>query len=253
MIDSELILFFNNADKLTSFERKRKIYDLTNNLDINLLLDLKKEFELFFVFKLQEIAREMAKTGVEVVSPTTSAVPTFGNGANPILPVKADKVNEVLQLNELVTISLNEYIDDFLVDNDYSIFENLGEKTAGFKEDLDELIVRQEKLSGKTQELVDYDILVDLSDTTPVNKVIYLEKLGIINFLRKTSPFNTSVNSLANVLSAVTGVKPGALQPMLNPMISTGVIQKNNPMKSKNTVNVVENKLIQIGFNLEKK
>jgi hypothetical protein len=80
-----------------------------------------------------------------------------------------------------------------------------------------------------------------------------LEKLGIINFLRKTSPFNTSVNSLANVLSAVTGVKPGALQPMLNPMISTGVIQKNNPMKSINTVNVVENKLIQIGFNLEKK
>ena len=93
---------------------------------------------------------------------------------------------------------------------------------------------------------------IDLSDTTATEKIIYLQKLGVIDFLRTKQPFNTSINSLATVISAITGVKPETkhIQSMLNPMISKEVGQKNNPLNSKNTVSKVEKQLINIGFNL---
>ncbi len=93
---------------------------------------------------------------------------------------------------------------------------------------------------------------IDLSDATATEKIIYLQKLGVIDFLRKQQPFNTSVNSLATILSAITGEKSVTLQPMLNPMLSKKVVDKNNPMNSTKTVEKVESQLINIGFNLNK-
>ncbi len=95
---------------------------------------------------------------------------------------------------------------------------------------------------------------VDLSDTTATEKIIYLHELGIINFLRTKQPFSTSINSLATVLSAITGVKPETrhIQSMLNPMISKEAGQKNNPLNSKTTVAKVQKQLNDIGFNLNK-
>lgn len=94
--------------------------------------------------------------------------------------------------------------------------------------------------------------LIDLSDATPIEKIIYLEKLGIIDFLRKQQPFDLSTKRLSEVLSGVTGIKAGTLQSNLNPMISKSVAQKNNPLKSQKNVDKVENALIKIGFNLKK-
>lgn len=89
---------------------------------------------------------------------------------------------------------------------------------------------------------------LDLSDTTATEKIIYLQKLGVIDFLRKNN--HVSINGLATVLSAITGAKIETLQPMLNPIISKDAGQKNNPLNSKNTVSKVEKQLINIGFNL---
>lgn len=89
---------------------------------------------------------------------------------------------------------------------------------------------------------------IDLSDTTATEKIIYLQKLGVIDFLRDKN--NVSINGLATVLSAITGAKIETLQPMLNPIISQNAGQKNNPLNSKNTVSKVEKQLINIGFNL---
>jgi len=95
---------------------------------------------------------------------------------------------------------------------------------------------------------------IDLSDSSHTEKIIYLHELGIIDFLRTKQPFNTSINSLATVLSAITGVKPETkhIQSMLNPIISKEAGQKNNPLNSKKTVSKVQNQLINIGFNLNK-
>ena len=93
---------------------------------------------------------------------------------------------------------------------------------------------------------------MDLSNTKAIDKILYLHKLGIIDFLRNQQPFNTSVNSLATILSAITGEKSVTLQPMLNPMLSKKVDDSNNPLNSTKAVERVESQLINIGFNLNK-
>jgi hypothetical protein len=93
---------------------------------------------------------------------------------------------------------------------------------------------------------------IDLSDsTTATEKIIYLQKLGVIDFLRTKQPFISSINSLATVLSAVTGAKSGTIQPMLNAMLSKNVNNKNNPLNSQKPTKKVTNQLIQIRFNVD--
>ncbi|MFT5985202.1 MAG: hypothetical protein ACI825_000694 [Planctomycetota bacterium] len=93
---------------------------------------------------------------------------------------------------------------------------------------------------------------IDLSNTTGVEKMIYLHKLGVIDFLIKKQPFNASINSLAVALSAVTGEKTTTLQPYLNAMLNNkGTAQKNNPLNKGKAVARVEKQLIKIGFNLD--
>jgi hypothetical protein len=93
---------------------------------------------------------------------------------------------------------------------------------------------------------------IDLSNTKAIDKILYLHKLGIIDFLRRQQPFSTSVNSLATILSTITGEKSNTLQPMLNPMLSKKVDDSNNPLNSTKAVERVESQLINIGFNLNK-
>lgn len=90
---------------------------------------------------------------------------------------------------------------------------------------------------------------LDLSNTTAKEKIIYLQKLGVLDFLRAKTPFNTSVLSLASVLSGITGENEGTLQSYLNPIYSSGVAQKNNPLNNKETVSNVVSQLLNIGFN----
>lgn len=94
--------------------------------------------------------------------------------------------------------------------------------------------------------------VIDLSDTTATEKIIYLQKLGVIEFLRDKEPFRASVNLLATVLSSVTGEKSMTLQSYLNPMFSSGIAQKNNPLTKTDTVAKVDSQLIKIGFNHNK-
>lgn len=91
---------------------------------------------------------------------------------------------------------------------------------------------------------------IDLSDTSTTEKIIYLQKLGVIDFLKKQQPFLSSTNSLATVLSAVTGAKAGTIQSMINPILSKKVDDKNNPMNSIKPVSKVQKQLNDIGFNL---
>ncbi|MDH0660450.1 hypothetical protein [Empedobacter sp. GD03865] len=91
--------------------------------------------------------------------------------------------------------------------------------------------------------------LFDYSDSDGKDKIIYLQRLGVIDYLRTKPLFLTSTNKLAEYLSGVTGVKPRTLQSYLNPMISsTNVSQKNNPFEKLDKVNKVESNLKDIGF-----
>lgn len=85
---------------------------------------------------------------------------------------------------------------------------------------------------------------LDLCDTTAVEKIIYLNELGIIDFLRTKPEFIGSVNLMATVLSAITGIKATTLQPSLNRLTSNDTDDKNHPYKTQKTVGKVRQTLI---------
>jgi len=94
--------------------------------------------------------------------------------------------------------------------------------------------------------------LLDLSETIGTEKIIFLHKLGILDHLREKHPFNTSNNSLATILSAITGEDVKTLQSYINPIYSPDTIQKNNPLNKPKKVKKVNDKLINIGFHPDK-
>jgi hypothetical protein len=93
---------------------------------------------------------------------------------------------------------------------------------------------------------------LDLSQTKATEKIIYLDQLGILDFLKKQSPFNTSTNKLATVLSAITGENASTLQSYLNPIYSNKVDEKNNPLIKKTKVSKVKSQLTEQGFTPKK-
>ena len=95
------------------------------------------------------------------------------------------------------------------------------------------------------------DVSTDLSNTIGTEKIIMLHKLGVLDFLKEKPPFNLSTNSLASVISGITGIKQSSVYPMINPIFSPTNKQKNNPLKTEKTVSSVVQKLISIGYKPE--
>jgi hypothetical protein len=93
---------------------------------------------------------------------------------------------------------------------------------------------------------------IDLSGSSATEKIIYLHKLGVIDFLKSKQPFLSSTNSLATILSAIINEKKGTIQSMINPILSKKVDDKNNPLNSPKPVAKVIKQLNEIGFNLNK-
>ncbi|WP_157485887.1 hypothetical protein [Flavobacterium soli] len=106
--------------------------------------------------------------------------------------------------------------------------------------------IKNEDLTIPTKEISEE---IDLSDSSGIEKIIMLYKLGILDFLKTKSPFKSSTNSLASVISGITGVNTTTVQSYINPINNPNVIQKNNPLDSSKAVEKVEVKLLNIGFN----
>ena len=68
---------------------------------------------------------------------------------------------------------------------------------------------------------------IDLSNSNAVQKIIYLNELGIIDLLRKEMCFGASVNNLANVITAITGEKHRTIQPYLNALLNNTGAENN--------------------------
>jgi hypothetical protein len=89
---------------------------------------------------------------------------------------------------------------------------------------------------------------IDLSGSTAIEKIIYLHKLGVIDFLKNKQPFLSSTNKLAIILSAIIDEKSVTIQPMINPILSKKVDDKNNPLNSPKPLAKVTKQLNDIGF-----
>jgi len=92
--------------------------------------------------------------------------------------------------------------------------------------------------------------VLDLSHTRASEKIIYLNELGIIDFLRKKEPFKRSINKLAIALSAITDEKSVTLQSALNAMLTTTNSEQKNPYYSADTAPKVQANLINLGCDI---
>jgi exonuclease VII small subunit len=89
---------------------------------------------------------------------------------------------------------------------------------------------------------------IDLSDTSAVEKIIYLEELGIIDFLRSKTKVGISNTALASVLSGITGVKAETIKPSLNRLSNNDIIDNKHPYYTTKTVDKIKLFLSKLGF-----
>lgn len=94
---------------------------------------------------------------------------------------------------------------------------------------------------------------VDYSDTKANEKVVFLHELGVLEFLKNIPPFNTSTNSLASVLSAITGEKITTIQSYINPILNSDADQEKNILKSIKLTSKINKKLSDIGYDKQVK
>ena len=254
IINSELTTFFKDVNNITSFERRKKIYELTNNLDLDLLLDLKYEYRRFIFDKFQAYRN---KNGLEFIVKMDKDIVDIildNNDYTSIDDIKKEAFHFKDDINELLKrkIALDFNKPRFRTKNKLKFFLKHEIKVTDEDIIIDDGDFNEDVLEIAFVEPVNKEEILDLSDTTITAKIVYLEKLGVISFLRKHQPFSTSINSIASVLSAITGAKPTSIQPMLNPMLGKDIDSKNNPLNSTKTVNTVENRLLDIGFDIKK-
>ena len=113
-------------------------------------------------------------------------------------------------------------------------------------------IKRKTKIETERNESIEKpEISLDYSGNNNPEKIVFLHELGILDFLQEKMNnelhyFNA--NKLAEIVSTFTDIKQGTAQPMLNPIFSKGIKEKNNPLTEYN-LKKVKNKLKDIGFN----
>ena len=95
------------------------------------------------------------------------------------------------------------------------------------------------------------ELILDYSDTTITEKIIYLHRLGVLDFLKSKLSIMASTNLMAKYLSAITGHKAGTIQSYINPIYSKNAIQKSNPLRKEKNVEKVGQNLIEMGFRTE--
>jgi len=233
--NNELIEFYENIDKVTSFKRIRTVYDLTNDLDVFLLRFLRRDFFKYHLLKIKEEALR------------------FSDADNKDI----EHVFKVLFSDDVYMYYMEDTIDVFCEYISASFIDDFIIKTNIFFPELDELErigfskLNNGEENNSKEPVALYDELVEDYSVSLIRRIVYLEKLGILDFLRKERPFNTSVNSIANVLGSIIDAKPSSIQPLLNPLLGKDLDNKNNPLNSAKNVMAVETHLMKIGYSIK--
>ena len=89
--------------------------------------------------------------------------------------------------------------------------------------------------------------IIDLSDTSIKGKIIYLELIGFLDYIKTQEP-NLNNHQIASLISAFIGEDAKTIYSYINPILSQGVLQKNNPFTNKKNVDKVKKQLINTGL-----
>mgnify|MGYP003384412808 CR=1 FL=1 len=180
---------------------------------------------------------------------------TFENRLKSYLESDLDKTKLTFIKDELNTGVLEHdyyYIDDSTSENiRYSLLariEFLKDETVKLGYILNISASGDKWSFEKTSTSIVNNKPLDLSSENASKKIIYLQELGIIDFLRSFTQPAPNNNQIASILSAITGIKASTIQSYINPIGNEYVSQKNNPYNNTNNVEEVKNKIISSGF-----
>ncbi|WP_124020646.1 hypothetical protein [Flavobacterium aquariorum] len=231
---------------------------MTNNLDEYLLYQLKRDFFIFYMERLKNKlseSKEYEQEDIDVIFGDVLLNEDFENYLEEFelsfssafdyeyleeaLDITKDFINEIEDLINIENAKKRLQIGYY-----YDYAQNTYLKVKTDKE------IEEEK---KLEEEGDEEEIVETGSISIAMKVIYLERLGIIELLKNKKPFNTSRNSMAKVLSRIIGAKVVSVQPLLNSILSKDTDSRHNPLNSEKNVEIVDDQLINIGFDLKKK
>lgn len=236
--------FYENIKSYSRLGIKKYISSNTENLKPSLLIELNSEFVDLYLADINTQSRkgitvEFKDSEVGNVLDTTHYSSSFPEGTDHIIERRYEMVNGIIEVKEKAFKGENL---------SYRDYNRMNFKISDFQDCIQDIVTEiNEKASNKALTSIDLESL-DLSDTTATEKIIYLEKLGVLDFLRNKQ--HVSTNGLASALSAITGENIKTLQPMLNPIFNKQAGQKNNPLESTKTVRKVKKHLNDLGFTL---
>jgi hypothetical protein len=108
-----------------------------------------------------------------------------------------------------------------------------------------------DKLESLEFEILDSADFIDIGKISAKEKMIYLYKLGVIDFLLEKQPFRSTANPLASALCSILEEKQSTIQPIISAIVNGNLANKNHPLYTESTEKKVNQQLINIGFNLK--
>jgi hypothetical protein len=235
-------------DRLTSLLIAKNIFDSpeeAENIFLLKSLTSKEEFETI-ESDINRFEKELSKSElielIEVRFAMFLLVRTTTNNYTDLKKKVNDIKHNIIWLKQNELFNLNDHYNLKIKALKKEIRDNL---TSWLELELEKT---EHEISTTTEKAPIDKPLIDLSNTKATEKIIYLKELGVLDFLQKQQPFNTSVNCLASTLSAITGEKTSTIQPYINPIINPSVEQDKNPYSRIKTVQKVKNQLIENGF-----
>ena len=245
MENSRSIIFFDSlrGTKLTEADIYELFKKFTHDSDHIYLKHFDKDLDLYLKDQKENIVDNLSEDSInaEINKRKLKQLPTLTIGAlSGISFTNEEKIKEKKKIKYENRIDL----ESLMFPEEFSslyILRNILKETLTQKE-----LEQSNRINNPSVDLIDF------SNSSGSEKIIMLEKLGVLDYLRQKEPFTYSINKLASVVSHFTGMKAGTVQPYLNSMFSKKTDQKNNPMRSKKTVNEILTKLSNLGFKLSK-
>lgn len=153
--------------------------------------------------------------------------------SNEIFEFASEKLKEEIKISYR---KQKEFLEDKILELGYEFFKSTSDN------------INQKYDYRKIKTISTSKPPLDLSETSMSEKIIYLELLGIIDFIKAKPKMGISNNGLASVLSAITGGKTETIQSYINPINNPMVSQKNNPLNKEKNVLKVKKILIELGI-----
>ena len=125
--------------------------------------------------------------------------------------------------------------------------EELGYNVELLNDNSVKLIHENKKSDTINFEEVHEDIGGIKNHSAPV-KVLFLNELGIINFLAKKTSFIINTNALCKALGHAVGERQDTLYRVINPLLKNDEDDTRHPFNNDNNVEYVKNTLNDIGF-----